>query len=86
MTDVAPEIKKKRAKVLEKLNEKLENEFIAQNDVLSVLIEEQENGYWIGHSKNFIKCYILGGYNVGDIVKVKITKKYLDGVLVEKFN
>ncbi len=86
MTDVAPEIKKKRAKVLEKLNEKLENEFISQNDVLSVLIEEQENGYWVGHSKNFIKCYIMGQYKVGDIVNVKITKKYLDGVLVEKFN
>lgn len=85
MTDVAPDIKKKRAKILEDLNKKCERDFISQNDILSVLIEEYEKGYWIGHSKNFIKCYIKGDYKVGDIVNVRIEKQYLDGVLVEKY-
>ncbi len=85
MTDVAPDIKKKRAKILEDLNKKCERDFISQNDMLSVLIEEYEKGYWIGHSKNFIKCYIKGDYKVGDIVNVRIEKQYLDGVLVEKY-
>ena len=85
MTDVAPDIKKKRAKILEDLNKKCERDFISQNDMLSVLIEEYGKGYWIGHSKNFIKCYIKGDYKVGDIVNVRIEKQYLDGVLVEKY-
>lgn len=85
MTDVAPDIKKKRAKILEDLNKKCERDFISQNDILSVLIEEYEKGYWIGHSKNFIKCYIKGDYKVGNIVNVRIEKQYLDGVLVEKY-
>lgn len=85
MTDVAPDIKKKRAKILEDLNKKCERDFISQNDILSILIEEYEKGYWIGHSKNFIKCYIKGDYKVGDIVNVRIEKQYLDGVLVEKY-
>ena len=84
MPDISPEIKKKRAKELERINQKLEEEFILQNDKLSILIEECSDGYWIGHSKNFIKCYILGEFKVGEIVNVKIIKKYFDGVLVEK--
>lgn len=86
MQDVEPEIKKKRAKILDEINNKLENEFISQNETLSVLIEEQEKDCWIGHSKNFIKCYLRGDYKVGEILDVKIVKKYLDGVFVEKID
>ena len=86
MPDVAPDVKKKRAKILEELNKQLEREFIMQNDTLSVLIEEFEDGYWVGHSKNFIKCFVKGEFKVGDIIDVKIEKQYLDGVIAKSLS
>lgn len=86
MLDVAPDVKKKRAKILEELNKQLEREFIMQNDTLSVLIEEFEDGYWVGHSKNFIKCFVKGEFKVGDIIDAKIEKQYLDGVIAKSLS
>ena len=85
MKDVLPEVKKSRAKALEDLNKTLERDFIEANkeQVLSVLIEEKKGEYLIGHSKNFIKCYIKGEFKIGDIVDVKIERQYEDGVIAK---
>lgn len=84
MKDLSPEIKKQRAKELEIINEELEKNFINQNLTtnLNVLIEEKKDGYFIGHSRNFIKCYIEEkNLNIGDIVDVKIINTFKDGVI-----
>lgn len=85
MTDLNPEIKKKRAIILEEVNKELKHTFIAKNDTLNILIEEKEGEYYIGHSKNFIKCYVNDkNLKIGDILDVKIFKPYLDGVIAVK--
>ena len=85
MKDILPEIKKERAIRLEQVNKILQQKFIEENrdKELSVLIEEQKGEYFIGHSKNFIKCYIKGNFKIGDIVSVKIQKAYKDGVIAK---
>lgn len=85
MKDVLPEIKKERASRLEQVNKTLQQKFIEENknESLSVLIEEQKGEYFIGHSKNFIKCYVKGIFKIGDIISVKIQKEYKDGVIAK---
>ena len=87
MKDVLASIKKQRVKALEEIDKILFDEFIEKNlnERQSVLIEEEKNGYFIGHSKNFIKCYVKeDDVKVGDIVEVEILKKYQDGTLAVK--
>ena len=85
MQDLSPEIKKQRANMLEEINKQLTKEFILENDFLDILIEEKEGNYFIGHSKNFIKCYLnVENCEIGEEICVKIVKEYLDGVIVEK--
>lgn len=86
LEDILPSVKKDRASRLEKVNQELQNEFIKENEerVLSVLIEEEKDGYFIGHAKNFIKCYIKDQkLRIGQIVDVKIFKTYKDGAICE---
>ncbi len=82
MQDTSVEVKKNRVKTLQELNTILFDEFLKKNNNLSVLIEENEKGFLVGHSMNFIKVYLKSSKNfVGDIVNVKIKEKFLDGVL-----
>ena len=82
MQDTSVEVKKNRVKTLQELNTTLFDEFLKKNNNLSVLIEENEKGFLVGHSKNFIKVYIKSeNFSIGDIVTVKIKEKFLDGVL-----
>ena len=85
MKDVDVQLKKKRVKELEEVDEVLFEKFVEENkkNKLSVLIEEEEEGCFVGHSKNFLKCYIKGAFNVGDILTVSISEKFKDGVLVK---
>lgn len=85
--DLNGEIKKKRASILEKLNDKLQADYIrkSRKTLHSVLIEEKEGEYFIGHSENYIKCYIKADNLQPNIfVTVKLLKKYVDGVLAKK--
>jgi len=84
MIDTPANIKKNRAEELEKVNIELQKQFITKNNELNVLIEEVEGDYSIGHSKNFIKCYVKGKYEVGEIIDVAIEKRYKDGVIANK--
>lgn len=84
MEDLAPEIKKDRARRLAKADRELQAEFIRRNNRLSVLIEEKEGDFFVGHSKNFIKCYISDLCEIGDVVNVNIEKAFNDGVMAKK--
>ena len=83
MKDTDAQVKKNRVKELEEVDQELFDQFVEENkkNKLSVLIEEKEGEYFVGHSKNFIKCYLQGEFNVGDVVEALIEKRFKEGVL-----
>ena len=86
MQDTLPGVKKERAVKLEEVNKILQKNFYQKNKgrILSVLIEEKRGDYFVGHSKNFIKCYVQDkDLKIGYIVEVEIEKEYLDGVIAK---
>ena len=50
--------------------------------VQSVLFEEKDGAYFVGHAMNYIKVYAKGGQH-NTVQKVKITEIFKDGVLGE---
>ena len=88
MPQIENKIKKQRAKKLAKINEKLNKKYIksCKKQTLNVLIEEYDNGYYIGHTENYIKCYIAENCWIGEMVKVKIKKAYKDGAIALKLS
>ena len=82
-TDLSGKIKNERVKRLEEVGKKLKKEFIMQNKMGNVLIEEKNGEFFEGYTENYIKCYVKGDLKVGDIVKVKIVKSFKDGALAE---
>lgn len=84
MKDLNGDIKRKRVEILEKINEKLQKKYInkCKKTLHSVLIEEKEGQYYIGHAENYIKCYIKAEkLNLNTFVAVKLKKPYIDGAL-----
>ena len=75
--DLPKSVKEERAKVLAEIRKKDKIDFIAQNDTLEVLIEEEKNGVFFGYSKNYIKCAFIGGCHVGEIVRARVIKPSL---------
>jgi tRNA A37 methylthiotransferase MiaB len=65
----------------------LRKEFINQNlnSEEEVLIETQKDGFYEGFTGNYIKCYVKDDVKLenNSLVKVKLVKPYLDGVLAE---
>lgn len=82
--DLSGNIKTQRLKRLEELGKKLSLDFINQNKTGKVLIEELADGYFEGYTENYIKCFLQGNFEVGDIVDVKIIKPFKNGALCEK--
>lgn len=84
LPQVDGKIKKERVVRLEKLNEKLKEKYIkkCRKGYHSVLIEEQVDDFYVGHSENYIKCYILAeNLLLNTFVNVKIIKKFRDGAI-----
>ena len=83
--DLAPEIKQKRLEKLEILGDKLKNDFLACNKTVEVLIEEKEGEYFVGYSKNYIKCYLDSNEEeINKVIIGHIIEKYKDGVKIIK--
>jgi len=82
--DLPGSVKSERVKRLEKLGQKLKNDFIKQNKFGRVLIEEKNGEFCEGYTENYIKCYIKGDFAVGEIVDVKIVEPFKDGALAIK--
>lgn len=70
-------IKKRRVHELLELSKKLENNFYKSyyNKTMEVLIEEEKNGYFTGHTSNFIKVSIQGNYNINKIYNILLTEE-----------
>lgn len=84
MKQIDGKIKRERVEKLEKLNEKLKEKYInrCKRGYHSVLIEEKVEDFYVGHSENYIKCYIPAENLLPNtFVNVKILKKFRDGAV-----
>ena len=70
-------IKKQRVRELIELSNKLEKEFNSKfiNKTLPVLFEEEKDGFFIGHTPNFIKIKTKGNYKINEIYDVTLTEE-----------
>lgn len=85
--DLSGDIKSDRVKRLSEVGKKLKEEFIKQNKTGEVLIEEKEGQFFVGYTKNYIKCYLQDdSLSVGDIVTVKIESPYKEGAKASILN
>ena len=48
-----------------------------------VLFEEQEDGYYVGHAPNYVKVYVTGEHLHNQVLPVRVTAVFRDGVLGE---
>lgn len=86
---ISPNIKEERSKKLielsDKIGEEIRNTYIGKK--VEVLIEEKQNdGYWKGHTKNYI-CALVKSTEKdikNEIVCVTIRKNIQEGVIGEK--
>jgi len=76
---------KQREKILMDLNVKFKEQFLQENlnTKHKVLIEETDGVYSLGYTENYIYTYITGEYKVGEIVSVKLTEIFKNGMLAE---
>lgn len=68
-------IKKRRVKEIIELSSELERKFYEKfyNRQLDVLFEEEKDGYFIGHTANFIKVKAKGNYKINEIFSVLLS-------------
>lgn len=88
MPQLDGKIKKQRAKKLAKLNVKLNNKYIksCKKQTYNVLVEEFVDGFYVGHTENYIKCYVEKFCHIGEFAKVVIQKPFKDGALAVLVN
>lgn len=85
MQQLPNSLKKERVKILEELD----NHFFAgyllkmKNQTQIVLTEQLEDSFVIGHSENYIKCYLPANTPLNELVKVKVGEQHKDGVIAE---
>jgi len=80
-------IAKERVSKITQLAKVMRDEFTVKNigNAYDVIIEQEHEGYYIGHTPNFIKCYIKSNKKLiaNEVVKVKIQKEFHDGAIAE---
>lgn len=81
MTDLPAEVKKIRQENLTAIKHQLHQAFINKQmgKTEVVLAEQKKGGYWQGYTPNYTRVYFKGNINQGDLVNVKLTRRYLDG-------
>ena len=69
-------IKKERVHKLIELSNKMERDYYESfiNKEISVLIEEEKDGYYLGFSDNYIPVKLKGNYKINEIYNVKLEK------------
>ena len=75
-------VKSERMARMLELKKTLRDKFIESNigKTEFVVLEEEENGYAVGYTGNYIRCYIKGEFK-REKIKVKILSPYGDGVI-----
>ena len=69
---------------MEEVGKRHKLEFIKENKTGKVLIEEVTKEFALGYTENYIKCYLKGDFQVGDIVEVDLIEPFKDGALARK--
>ena len=84
LKDLPAGVKKCRLNRLLDLKKQLHAEFISKNlnNVLTVVVEEEVDGYSVGYTENYIKTYIKGSVN-NNKIKVRLISAFNDGALAE---
>ena len=88
MKQVDGKIKKQRAKKLAKINERLNKKYInkCKKQELTVLFEEKIDDFYVGHTENYIKCYVQDSCTINKFAKIKIVRPFKDGALAKLIN
>lgn len=80
-------VAKERVKKLTMLAKHMRDEFTKKNinQIYDVIIEQKHDNYYIGHTPNFIKCYIKDEKQLqpNDVISVQIKYAYNDGAIAE---
>lgn len=73
---INPTIIKQRAQQLLKLSKELENDYYNKflNKKVRVLIEEQKNDYYVGHTSNYLKIHTKTDSTINEFKELTITK------------
>lgn len=83
---IDPNKKRERAEILEKLRIDMSNRrrdnYIGKN--LSILIEEEKDGYSYGYSENYLRVKVKGSYEVNKLLQVRIIENK-ENILVGEF-
>lgn len=79
------ELVQKRVQRITNLREKLKKDYFdkIKKANCKVLIEESDGEYFVGYSERYVRVYVKGKFNQGDIVTVKAVKEYKDGLSAE---
>ena len=80
---VEKSVKHERSRKLNALSIKLEKEYAKKfiDKEVEVLIEEEKDGYFIGHTSNYLKVMIKGDLKINELVKVKIVSVNDDNII-----
>ena len=78
-------IKKQRVKELEKLDNILHTEYLysVKDKIQTALIEAENEDYAYGYTETYVKVYVDKSVKKGELIKVKLSKIYKDGMLAE---
>ena len=75
------QVKKLRVDLLEKITYESRKAYL--NNLLGksfvVLTEDEENGFTVGYTENYIKVYLPQNTNKNVLLNVKLKSEYLDG-------
>ncbi len=84
--DVDATVKKQRAEQLTAIKYQLKHAFCTKmkDSVCDVLMEQRNNGIWEGYTPNYVRVYYSGECKAGEVVKLKLTELYADGMKGEK--
>ncbi len=79
--DVDSTVKTKRAEILGKIKQQLKDKFVNSyiGTTQQVMVELNRNGLWEGYTREYLRVYIQGKAQVGQLVNVKLTEPYQDG-------
>ncbi len=76
-----------RVKIITDAANKMKQDFINKNinQAFEVIIENEKNGYYLAHTKNYILCYIKSDVKLLSNTKlnVKLISAYADGAIAE---
>ena len=81
--DTDSSTKTRRAEILGEIKQHLKTKFAESfvDTTQEILCERKRNGYFEGYTKEYLRVYFTGKAKVGEVVKVKIGKPYLDGAI-----